>query len=133
MYQKTVHCSLMTNRLHSILDRVLQIKENIPEMQTDIFFVLVILLVGISSFGLGRLSATETKRPAIRLYQQKTFASPPMRVGGMVVASRLGSKYRFPWCPGVDALRSVNRIWFPSIKAARAAGYSPARNCKGLE
>jgi len=133
LYQKTVHCSLMMNWWHSILDRVMQIKENRFEIQADIFFVLVILLVGISSFGLGRISATENKQSTIQLYQKDTIETPPIRIGGMVVASRLGSKYRFPWCPGVDKLSTLNRIWFSSIKTARKAGYTPASNCKGLK
>jgi hypothetical protein len=53
--------------------------------------------------------------------------------GGQVVASKNGTKYHYPWCAGAKQIAEKNKISFPSIEAARAAGYTPAANCKGLE
>lgn len=52
---------------------------------------------------------------------------------GTVVASKNGTKYHYPWCAGAKQISDKNKITFESIEAARAAGYSPASNCKGLK
>ncbi|OHA34477.1 MAG: hypothetical protein A2928_03475 [Candidatus Taylorbacteria bacterium RIFCSPLOWO2_01_FULL_45_15b] len=52
---------------------------------------------------------------------------------GEVVASKSGEKYHFPWCSGAKRIAVANKITFPSIESARAAGYTPAANCKGLK
>lgn len=49
-----------------------------------------------------------------------------------VVASRTGSVFYLPWCAGASRINAVNRVWFVTAAAARAAGYAPARNCDGL-
>lgn len=96
--------------------------------------VALVLLVGMASFGLGRLSALEEARPAISVSQAAAAAdSVSMQVGGQVVASRKGSAYHFPWCSGATSIAPQNKIWFASSAAAQAAGYRPAKNCKGLE
>ena len=52
---------------------------------------------------------------------------------GMYVASKNGTKYHFPWCSGAKSISEVNKIWFNSVEEARASGYAPAANCKGLK
>lgn len=53
-------------------------------------------------------------------------------VGGQVVASKTGKAYYLPWCGGVKRIKDENKVWFDSAQAAQAAGYIPAKNCKGL-
>ncbi len=60
-------------------------------------------------------------------------AAAPMPPGGLLVASRSGKKYHFPWCPGADTIAEKNKIWFKDEQEARRRGYTPAGNCKGLE
>lgn len=55
-----------------------------------------------------------------------------MAVGGLVVASRNGSVYHFPWCSGGSQIKQENMIWFTSEEAAKEAGYTPSKSCKGL-
>jgi hypothetical protein len=50
-----------------------------------------------------------------------------------VVASKAGTKYHYPWCPGAKQISPANKITFASIAEARKAGYTPAANCKGLK
>ncbi len=52
---------------------------------------------------------------------------------GQVVASKNGAKYHYPWCSGAKRISPKNLITFNSIKEARASGYLPAANCKGLK
>jgi hypothetical protein len=51
----------------------------------------------------------------------------------MVVASKNGTKYHYPWCTGAKQISEKNLIKFSSIAEARAKGYTPASNCKGLK
>jgi|SRR3989344_5371225 len=96
---------------------------------------LVIILVALAAFGLGRLSV---------IYGQKgelEIAYPPEEQAGAVlgaaaegtyVASKTGSKYFLPWCGSVGQIKKENKIWFASKVDAEAAGYQPAGNCKGI-
>ena len=128
----------------------------------------IIILVGLSSFGLGRLSAIDEKREPIIIEGVKEIgetapppaagggastqsasvlsSSPPLgggdarggvgereklTEGGKLIASRNGTKYYLPWCG--SNIAEKNKIWFNSEDEAKAKGYSPAANCKGLK
>ena len=94
----------------------------------------IILLVGLSSFGLGRISVLEEARPVVSITQAPRLAHPRgMYVGGLYVASRSGMTYYYPWCGGVQKLAAETEVWFKTEAEARAAGYSPAKNCRGLD
>ena len=93
----------------------------------------IILLVGLASFGLGRLSVLESARPAVSITQAPTIAHPRgMYLGGLFVASRSGTTYYSPWCGGVQNIAPQNQVWFKTEEAAQAAGSRPAKNCTGL-
>jgi hypothetical protein len=96
--------------------------------------ILVIFLVAFSSFGLGRLSATEEAKPAVSIGEAPEEAEPRgMAVGGLLVASRTGTVYQYPWCGGAASITPENQIWFKDEAAAKAAGYRASKTCKGLE
>lgn len=94
---------------------------------------VLVILVGFASFGLGRLSASEKSRTPVSVQMVPIVEQRPMTVGGQVVASRSGTTYHFPWCPGALSMKEMNKIWFKDEAAARAAGYKPAGNCEGLK
>ena len=95
--------------------------------------ILVVFLVALSSFGLGRLSTQEASKPAVSVAQAPIEAAPKgMAIGGLVVASRSGTVYQYPWCGGADNIKPENQVWFKIEEAAIAAGYRAAKNCKGL-
>ena len=113
---------------------VLKIKPFIDQTVGEWGMILIVLLIGFGSFGLGRLSMLESVRPPVSISQAPTVAEPRgMNIGGLIVASRTGNAYYFPWCSGVDKILLQNRVWFASEEKARQAGYAPAKNCKGLE
>jgi hypothetical protein len=94
----------------------------------------IIVLVGLASFGLGRISAQEQARMPVAIEQATPVdVQPSMPIGGQYVASANGSVYYFPWCSGAQKIATSNQRWFPSESAAQAAGYVPAKNCPGLE
>lgn len=98
------------------------------------FPVLFVVLVSVISFGLGHLSAFETLRDPIVIRQAPPAAEPAaLYIGGLVVASKTGKKYHYPWCAGANSIKASNRIWFDSEKDAQKSGYTPASNCPGLK
>jgi hypothetical protein len=129
------------NWSESIRETALKIKAQMSRLRSDILFVFIVIFVGLGSFALGRLSMLEESRPAIQMHNVASVSNAinnatndePIIIGGQVVASQRGSKYHFPWCSGAKAMNDENKIWFDSIEEARAAGYSPAGNCKGLK
>ena len=123
-----------------------EIKRLIQANLADILTSLVIVLVGIGGFGIGRLSmqengAQEAKILSASVIQsgqtgnssnEPSFEVPALEEGGQVVASKSGTKYHYPWCSGAKSIKEENKVYFDNIEAARAAGYTPAGNCKGL-
>ena len=100
----------------------------------DLAISLVIVLVGLSAFALGRLSAREEGGEVVIHNERLPAASAEAGsvVPGGVVASKSGSKYHYPWCAGARSIKEENKVWFESEEAARKKGYTPASNCKGL-
>ncbi len=118
---------------------------------SELYTGAIIILVGLSSFGLGRLSVLEEKREPIIIENNFQRAERPLAPvggatgsqttlqtagvgssvqGGKLVASKNGTKYYFPWCG--SNIAEKNKVWFNSEAEARAKGYTPAANCKGL-
>jgi hypothetical protein len=123
---------------------------NIPELPMtrktkDIVLVLTIALLGIVSFGLGRLSAeTNTEKVPVTLcesiiqpetQQNEASAATSLTSPGATmqyVASKNGTVYHLPWCSGAKRISKENMVWFSTKTEAEKAGYRPAANCKGI-
>jgi hypothetical protein len=104
----------------------------------------IVVLVGLSAFGLGRLSVASVPpaqtaaayqaagesapTPAPAFAQPKTVSASE----GQFVASKNGTKYYLPSCSGVSKIKEENKVYFASAADAQAAGYSAAANCPGL-
>ena len=116
-------------------------------IQNDGFFYgILIVLVALSSFGLGRISEghIEINAPknAIQFTQkasvveattsQSANSLPASSKTGSIVASKSGTKYHLLTCPGAKQIKEENKIFFKTAKDAENAGYSKASNCKGL-
>lgn len=107
---------------------------------------LIVLLVALGAFGLGRLSALEGKGTIRILYPGAPEATPLPAMAavaeaalsftpageGRYVASKNGSKYYLITCSTANRIKQENRVYFVSIQDAEAAGYEPAANCPGL-
>ncbi len=125
-----------------------------------LYYSALVILVAVASFGLGRQSVVEKGQennlktssnlvvtpsaPAGPTPTNNPIAPTPIpassqpaavagAANGEVVASKSGSKYHLPTCPGAKQIKPANLISFPSTAAAEAAGYTPASNCKGLQ
>ena len=109
-----------------------------------VYTVIIIVLVALASFGLGKLSKIEENKPLIKLIDNSaapaaagaavsSFQSPVSSFqSGNYVASKSGTKYHFPWCSGAQRIKEKNKIWFDTKEEAEKAGYGPAANCKGI-
>ncbi len=120
------------------MERIQDIGMKIKGLGADLVhewgLVIIVFLVALASFGLGRLSALETARPLVSVTQAPMAANQQaMAIGGLFVAARSGSVYYYPWCTGASKILPQNQKWFQSEEVARKAGYAPAKNCKGLE
>ncbi len=133
-----------------------KVKQLIEENKSDLYIAAIIFLVGMASFGLGRLSVLWPKKEPIRIDQvgeidqssrlksglgevvnnftkrSDPSTSPILSSKGRYVASKSGTAYHYPWCSGALRIKEENKIWFQTKEDAVKAGYKPAGNCEGL-
>ncbi|HCC05193.1 TPA: hypothetical protein DEP58_02705 [Patescibacteria group bacterium] len=104
--------------------------------------IVVLLLLGAISFGLGRLSAIKTVSVPVTLCASESV--PTMEASAIstpltssqetsqYVGSKNGTVYHLPWCAGAQRILEENKVWFSTKEEAERAGYRPATNCKGI-
>jgi len=138
-----------------LTDLLSKIKSFWGENRRDLFLAALVFLVSVASFGLGRLSAIWPEKEPIRIDQvgevdqsasglgetagtinftkrSDSPSSPISSSQGNFVASKNGSSYHLPSCPGAKQIKEENKIWFKTAEEAKRAGYKPAGNCQGL-
>ena len=109
-----------------------KIKEILAKRGPDLYILLVIVLVAVIAFGLGRLSARYEGEKDFHIeYPVSQGAAALFSAGGYYVASRGGSAYYFPWCGTAQRIKPANLVRFETREAAERAGYRPG-NCSGL-
>ena len=101
------------------------------------FYALVVLLVGVASFGLGKQSVLsennlKNKPEAAGVVFYEASQTDSIGVSKQLVASKSGTRYHLLSCPGAVQIKEENKIFFDSVEKAKAAGYEPAANCLGL-
>ncbi len=120
------------------------VKQYIQDRASDLFIILVIFLVALISFGVGRLTAPKSEPILIKNLDkasvedltvpvQEQGTSETTDYQGKVLGSKNSDKYHLPNCPGAKQISEQNKIWFDSIADAEKAGYKPAGNCPGLQ
>ena len=117
----------------------------------DLGIGALVFLVGMVGFGLGRLSNSwprsyplvienisgsaeqaDAKGTAAIGGAIRAATAPPAASSGAYVASKNGSAFHLPSCPGAKRIKDGNRVWFQTKEEALRAGYKPAANCPGL-
>jgi hypothetical protein len=137
--------------------------ENIKRLfeNDTLYFMVLLVLVGATSFGLGRWSAIGTYSTkdtivssqtasvgstvkAAKITPKESTAQIKEKVvedtmsleaaisEAKYVASKSGSKYHLLWCPGAKSIKESNKVFFKSKEEAEGEGYTPAANCKGI-
>ena len=106
----------------------------------DILVIIIIILVGLGSFGLGRLSKNGTN-PGIKIeypsQEANTIGStdenlPNIQKSNLknFFASSKGSKYYSISCNAGKTIKEENRIYFITSTEAQNAGYELSSSCK---
>lgn len=109
----------------------------------DILTVLIVILVGLGSFGLGRLSKGNPNA-GIKIEYSNQEASVVSTVnkaqnsatqaitntGKNFFASNRGSKYYPLGCEAGKSLKQENRIYFNTREEAERAGYELSGSCR---
>ncbi len=102
----------------------------------EYFTALVLVLVAVTAFGLGRQSVegreVKNMAPEAREAPVATEDRPETLPSTYYVGSRNGEVYHLPHCSGAKRINEANRVTFNSKAEAEAAGYRPAANCKGI-
>jgi Metal binding domain of Ada len=105
----------------------------------DILTVLIIILVGLGSFGLGRLSKNVPKEPLRVIYEgEEVNIDKPVSSAinstktttGAFFASSKGSKYYSLGCSAGKTIKQENRVYFNTREEAENAGYSLSTSCQ---
>lgn len=111
------------------INRHLNTVKNIFQ-RPETFFILILIFTSSSSFLLGKISEQYKnniqEKNNIKLINQTKIEDVRL------VASKKGTKYHLPWCPGAMRMSEKNKIFFKNKYEAEKAGYEPAKNCAGL-
>jgi hypothetical protein len=119
-----------------------------------IFIALLIILIGIGGYGLGRLKTIDLSHQNVTITPPKPLSVDEKSDGGgtilgtstengnsavtspsnirKYVGARGGKAYYLPSCPAANRIAEKNKIWFSSKEEAERLGYKPATNCKGI-
>ncbi len=119
------------------------------EKGKDILVVLIVILIGLASFGLGRLSKN-TISSGIKIEYSNTLNNQDANAVSAVnyinsqssqkitnssssktfFASNRGSKYYSIGCSGGKTIKQENRVYFATGEEAERAGYELSSACK---
>lgn len=122
----------------------------------DIYVILLIVLASCASFGLGRMSVSESREPIaieydpeiaqagllvpagqnVPMYATKsldknllTASVGSINTSGNYVASKRGKNYYAVSCTGAKTLSEANKIYFATTTEAEKAGYKKSTSC----
>lgn len=103
-----------------------------------LFLALVIVLVALLSFGIGRLTGGGKGEPVRIEYdanlsgsnQSSSVINAVTNSREGIVASKNSDKYHYSYCPGAKQISEKNLVTFTSAESAEASGYTLASNCK---
>jgi len=121
------------------MEKIKQLVES--EKGKDILVIIIIILVSLGSFELGRLSKNSAT-PGIKIeYQdqqgasaiesfQDNFTNIQKSNSGNYFASNRGSKYYSLSCSGGKTIKQENRIYFTTSMDAEEAGYDLSSSCE---
>ncbi len=122
------------------MEKIKQFLES--EKGKDILMVLVVILVGLGSFELGRLSKENSSRGIKIEYPDQQKASVVSAIesssnstssnstGKNFFASNRGTKYYSIGCSAGKTIKQENRVYFATGEEAITAGYELSNSCQ---
>ena len=125
--------------IHNFLDKI---KGQTGIDNSSILFLFIIVVVGVSSFGLGRLSLNnnfnnkqsnivieEGEIDKVNTTSRDSISTNKLQEG-RYVASKNGKMYYSVGCSGAKRIKPENEIWFNTKEEAEKAGYELSSLCK---
>ena len=115
------------------------------EKGKDILIVIIVILVGLGSFELGRLSKENGKEGlkieytdpnmtqtanAISFVANNENGASTENTGKNFFASSKGSKYYSLGCSAGKTIKQENRVYFTTGEEAQRAGYTLSSSCR---
>ena len=91
------------------------------------FIVVLVLLLMVISFIMGRLSLLDYKAQEISIISATDIRQNTPKQDVTIRASSRGSKYYYPWCQ--SSFNEGNTIYFENNEEAESAGYELATDC----
>ncbi len=145
----TPACMKLFNEIQYQRDVLVSRVAHVRDISKDVFILLIIALVAIGAFLLGRISAAETlKKQNLRILhagesamqtnkekRPQSGSVPTINLtasAGHYVGSISGTTFHLPWCSGAKRIREENKVWFATKAEAIGKGYKAAANCKGI-
>ncbi len=130
--------------IHNLLDKI---KSKIYIDNITIIYLFIVIGVGLSAFGLGRLSISNLAKDnsGIKIIQTGNSNSKilsteslntdvldikPIVIEKNYVASKNGKLYYARGCLGAKRIKSINEVWFATSSDAQKSGYRLASSCK---
>lgn len=119
-----------------------KIKGKISIDKINILYPIIIIIVAVSSFGLGRLSGSlkdEFSFNKITLVEENNNIKEQEVVNDnnyenistkKYVASKNGKMYYSIGCSGAKRIKKENEVWFSSKEDAEKSGYELSSTCK---
>jgi len=123
----------------SIPNLLNKIKSKISIDNKTLLMIAVIVLVGFSSFMLGRLTEEgendpiliENNTEKIDYNQEKSYNEKSLKsTDKMFVASKNGTKYYSLGCSGASRIKPENQVWFKDREDAEKSGFTFSSTCK---
>lgn len=129
----------------SIPNLIHKIKSKIGIDKSTILFLFIIVGVGISSFGLGRLSVpnnVNAKNDIViadsgnllenrNVKDNEILAIETIQSGEKrYVASKNGKMYYSLGCGGANRIKKENEVWFSTKEDAEKSGFTMSSTCK---
>jgi hypothetical protein len=114
----------------------------------DLWIVAIVVLVGLLSFGLGRLSVSDSsgidisytdlgasaltgaQEARVFLENNPKLDKSTQAVRKAFYASKRGKKYYSADCSAGNTIKPENRIYFDTAEKAESAGYSLSASCQ---
>lgn len=114
----------------------------------DLWIILIVFLVGLVSFGLGRLSASDTggldikytnleassltgaQEARVFLQNNPKLDKSTQAVKKAFYASSRGKKYYSADCSAGSSIKPENKIYFDTKEKAESAGYELSASCR---
>jgi len=126
-------------------------KDLLGKIPPGAIYSLILILTATGSFGLGMVVERDMRPSGLNaggfwveeVHGTSTLPAsvqsavapavePTVTAGGQYVASKNGTRYYLPWCGGAKQINEENKVWFITKEDAERAGYTPAKNCKGI-